>query len=271
MNIEDIQDIIYEKEPNGICIATLNIPERKNAMSLVTFLELITILEDMEADKNSRVLIITGKGDAFSSGGFFNLNLLTSIPLNIKDEIDMQDIAQKKISMKLWNFPKPIIGAVNGLAVGAGFTMLLIGADLIYASENAWMGFFFSKRGVIAEFAAHFLLPFYLGFQRAKELLYFGKSLSAQEAYELGIVNKVIPHNELLNYARQQALKLIPPKGPSFSINLMKKTMHHYFKDILEKTLDLENEGIRDCFKTSDFRAALKSLSTKKNPKFKGK
>lgn len=272
MKINDLKDCIYEKEnETGICTVTLNIPERKNAMSFVTFLELMTILDDMEADKNAKVLIITGKGDAFSSGGYFNMKLLTTIPDDIKNEIDLQDVAQKKLSMKLWNFSKPIIAAVNGLAVGAGFTMLLIGADLIYASENAWMGFFFAKRGVIAEFAAHFLLPFYVGFQKAKELIYFGKKITAQEAYEFRMVNKVLPHKDLLPYTKEQALKLIPPNGPSVAINLMKKTMHYYFSDILEKTLDLENEGLRDCIKTSDFRAALKALTTKKEPKFTGK
>jgi enoyl-CoA hydratase/carnithine racemase len=273
MNIEDIQDVIYEKEENGICTVTLNTPKRKNAMSFITFLELSTILKDMEADKNARVLIITGceEADAFSSGGYFNMNLLSSTPKEIIDQIDLEDIAQKRLCMELWKFSKPVIAAINGLAVGAGFTMPLAGADLIYASENAWMGFYFVKRAVMAEFAAHFLLPFYVGFQKAKDLVYFGKKISAQEAYEFGMVNKVLPAEELLPYAREQALRLIPPKGPSLSIKLMKKTMHAYFKDILDKTLDLENEGLRACLKTADFRASLKSLVTKNEPKFKGR
>jgi 2-(1,2-epoxy-1,2-dihydrophenyl)acetyl-CoA isomerase len=271
MKIEDIKDIIYQKEDNGICTATLNIPERKNAMSFVTFLELVTILDDMESDKNAKVLIITGKGDAFSSGGYFNMNLLTKVPPDIMKDIDLQDIAQKKLCLRLWDFSKPVIAAINGLAVGAGFTMALAGADLIYMAEDAWAGFFFVKRAVIAEFAAHFLLPFYVGFQKAKEIVYFGEKISAQQAHELGFCNKVLPKNELLSYTREQALKLIPPKGAYLSIKLMKKTIHDYFRDILLKTLDLENEGLRALLQTSDFRAALKSLTTKKEPEFKGK
>jgi enoyl-CoA hydratase/carnithine racemase len=271
MNVEDIQDVIYEKEENGICTVTLNTPKRKNAMSFVTFLELVTILEDMEADKNAKVLIITGKGDAFSSGGYFNMKMLTSVPSEIMEDIDLLDIAQKRMCMKLWNFSKPVIAAINGLAVGAGFTMALAGADLIYMAEDAWIGFYFVKRAVMAEFAAHFLLPFYVGFQKAKELVYFGNKISAQEAEEFGLVNKVLPLEELIPYAREQALRLIPPKGPSLSIKLMKKTIHDYFRDILSKTLDLENEGLRACLETSDFRASLKSLVTKKEPIFKGK
>ena len=271
MNVEDIQDVIYQKEDNGICMATLNIPERKNAMSFVTLLELITILDDMEADKKAKVLIITGKGDSFSSGGYFKMNSFTKIPQEIMKDIDLQDIAQKKLCMRLWNFSKPVIAAINGLAVGAGFTMPLAGADLIYMAEDAWIGFYFAKRAIMAEFAAHFILPFYIGFQKAKDLLYFGKKLTAQEALELELVNKVLPKDELIPHTRGQALKLVPPSGPSLSIKLMKKTMHNYFKEILSNTLDLENEGIRNLLKTHDFRESLKALGQKRDPNFKGK
>ena len=273
MKIEDIQDIIYEKEENGICTITINQPKRKNAMSFVTFLEIETVLADMEADKNAKVLIITGceEANAFSSGGYFNMNMITSIPKEILEEIDLTDIAIKRLSMKFWNFSKPVIAAINGLAVGAGFTMPLIGADLIYMSEDAWIGFYFIRRAVIAEFGADFLLPFYIGFQKTKELLYFGKKITAQEAYELGLVNKVLPKEELMPFVREQALKLIPPKGPSLSLKLMKKTMHDYFKDILSKTLDLENEALRTLLKTHDFRESLKALIQKRDPTFKGK
>lgn len=273
MKVEDIQDIIYEKEDNGICTITINQPKRKNAMSFLTFLEIETVLADMEADKNARVLIITGceEANAFSSGGYFNMNIYPQLPPEILKEIDLTDIAVKRLCMKFWSFSKPVIAAINGLAVGAGFTMPLAGADLIYMADHAWIGFYFIKRAVIAEFGSHFLLPFYVGFQKAKELLYFGKKITAQEAYQLGFVNRVLPREELMLFVREQALKLIPPKGPSLSIKLMKKTLHNYFKEILSNTLDLENEGLRKLLTTRDFRESLKSLSTKKDPIFKGK
>ena len=148
---------------------------------------------------------------------------------------------------------------------------LSLGADLIYASEDAWIGFYFIRRAVIAEFSADFLLPFYIGFQKTKELLYFGKKITAQEACELGLVNKVLPKEELMPFVREQALRLIPPKGPSLSIKLMKKTLHSYFKEILSNTLDLENEGLRKLLTTSDFRESLKALIQKRDPIFKGK
>ena len=147
----------------------------------------------------------------------------------------------------------------------------LVGADLVYMSEDAWLGFYFVKRAVIPEFSTSFVLPFLVGFHKAKEIIFFGDKITAREAEQLGLVNKVLPSDELLSYAREQALRLIPPIGPSLSLNRMKKVMHDYFKPILSKTLDLENEALRASIETSDFRAATKSLITKEEPKFKGK
>jgi 2-(1,2-epoxy-1,2-dihydrophenyl)acetyl-CoA isomerase len=230
-----------------------------------------TLLEDMEKDKNSKVLIITGdpKGRAFTSGAFFRPDIMEK--MKEYPELDLMDIAQKKLTMKFWNFTKPVIAAINGLAIGGGITMPLAGADLIYMAEDAWLGFFFSKRAIIPEFSSSFLLPLLVGFQRAKEICYFGDKISAQKAYELGIVNKVLPLDELIPYAREQAFRLIPPKGPSLSIKLMKKTMHAYFKDILDKTLDLENRALRKAFTTKDFNESMASLKEKRDPVFIGK
>ena len=273
MKIEDFEDIIYEKEESGLCTATINAPKRKNAMSILTFFELETILEDMEADKNAQVLILTGSNEAnaFSSGGYFNFKYLTSIPPEIMEQIDKQDIALKALCKKFWNFSKPVIAAINGLAIGAGATIPIVGADLIYMAEDAWFGFTFVKRAMMNEFGSSLILPLLLGLQKTKEFLYFGKKLMADEAEQLGLVNKVLTQNDLMTYAKEQALRLIPPKGPSVAIRLMKKTMHEYYKDIIVQTLDLENEGLLALMKTSDFRASMKSLVTKKPPVFKGR
>jgi 2-(1,2-epoxy-1,2-dihydrophenyl)acetyl-CoA isomerase len=275
MNIEDFEDIIYVKEENGICIITFNRPERRNALSYVTFLEMRAALEDMEKDKNTRVLIMTGspEGNAFSSGGYFNMKLMTQIPEEIMKDIDLKDIAQKKICMKFWDFNKPVIAAINGLALGAGFTMPLACADLIYMADDpeTYIGLIFVKRAIIPEFGTTFLLPLYIGFQKAKEILYFGEKIFAKDAEKLGLINKALPPEELMSYARQQAERLIPPKGPSMALRLMKKTMHEYYRQILSDTLDRENEALQAAFKTHDMRESTKALMQKREPEFKGK
>ncbi|MHA2087651.1 MAG: enoyl-CoA hydratase/isomerase family protein [Promethearchaeota archaeon] len=273
MNVEDLTEIIYEKEENGICTMTFNIPERRNAMSVITFLEIEAVLDDMERDENARVLIITGckEANAFSSGAYFNMKYIESIPPEIMKDIDLMDMANKRNCMKFWNFNKPVIAAINGLAIGIGFTLPLIGADLIYMSEDAWIGFYFIKRAITPEFSSSFVLPFLVGFHKAKELIYFGDKIYAHEAEKLGLVNKVLPSDELLPFARKQALRLVPPNSPSLSISKMKKIMHSHFKEIASKTLDLENQALRELFETQDFREATQSLITKKDPIFKGK
>ncbi len=270
MRIEDFEDIIYEKEDNGICTATISRPEGRNAVTYISFLEIYTVLEDMEKDRNAKVLIITGdpKGNAFTSGGYFKPEMMEE--MRKYPEIDIMDIAQKKVCMKFWDFNKPVIAAINGMAIGGGITMPLAGADLIYMAENAWLGFYFSKRAIIPEFSCSFLLPLLVGFQKAKEICYFGDNITAQKAYELGLVNKVLPPDELIPYSREQALKLIPPKGPSLSLKLMKKTMHAYFREILDKTLDLENKTLRKVFTSKDFNESMKALKEKRDPVFIG-
>ena len=275
MKIEEFEDILYDKEENGICTITFNRPKRRNALSHVTFLEIRTALDDMEKDKNAKILIMTGseEGRAFSSGGYFNMKMMTSVPQQILDEIDLMDIAQKETCLKFWNFQKPIIAAINGLAIGAGITLPLACADLIYMADDpeAYLRFNFAERAIIPEFGLSFILPMYVGFQKAAEICYFTEKISPQEALKLGLVNKLLPPDELLPYAREQALKLIPPKAASLAIGTIKKTMRVYFADIISDTLDLENEGLRALMKTSDFRASTKSLITKKPPVFKGR
>ena len=271
MKIEEFEDIIYNKEENGICTVMFSRPERRNAVTYISFLELFYVIEDMEKDKNAKVLIITGdpKGEAFTSGGYFKPEMFHK--MQKFPEIDLMDKAQKKLCLKLWDFEKPIIVAINGMAIGGGVTMPLAAGDLIYMAQDAWLGFYFAKRAIIPEFATTFLLPLLIGFQRAKEICYMGEKVTSQRALELGLVNKVLPNDHLIEYAREQALKLIPPDGPTIALKLMKKAMHSYYRDILTHTLDLENKALRKTFASKDFKEAMSALKEKRTANFIGR
>ncbi|TFG04760.1 MAG: enoyl-CoA hydratase [Promethearchaeota archaeon] len=271
MKVDEFQDIKYEKEDNGIVTVTLNIPQRKNAMSQVTFLELWYAIDAMEKDRSAKVMIITGAEDAFSSGGYFNMKMFESIPAELKQEIDITDIAQKKLCMKFWNFDKPVVAAINGLAVGAGFTMPLTCADLIYMAEDAWIGLFFVKRAIVPEFATSWLLPFLVGFQKAKELMYFGDKITAQQALDLGLVNAVVPKTELMEKSREAALRMVPPKGPSLALKWMKRILHQPLIEIVSHALDMENKALNKVATSGDFSESVKALKEKRDPIFKGK
>jgi len=272
IDIEDFKDIKYEKEENGICTITMNRPERRNALSALSFLELQAALDHMEQDDEVKVAIMTGnqEGNAFTSGAYLNPKVMSEMTPETKKMLDPTDKSQRNMALKIFDFPKPIVAAVNGLAIGGGITMLLIGADLIYISENAYLGFYFVNNAFMSEFASTFLLPLYLGFQRAKEIIYYGGKIEAQKAFELGLVNKVLPLNELVPYAREQALKLITPKAPGLSIRLMRKAMHDIFKDQIYKILDIENEGFKTLLSSPNFRIAMSARQKKIEPAFKG-
>jgi len=273
MDPTQFKDILYEIDENGILTVTLNRPERKNALSPLTLLELWYTVDYAEKNNDIKVMILTGckEADAFCSGGYFSKTMFDEIPPEYKKEINLRDMASKKLCLKFWNFEKPVLTAINGLAVGGGFTFPLVCSDLIYMSENSWAALYFIKRAVMMDFATSYLLPFLIGFQKAKELLYFGNKLTAKEVYDLGLINNVLPLKELMSYTKSQALKLIPPLGPSLSIRFMKKTMHNYFRDIIEEQLDLENKYWVKTLTSKDFNESLNALKEKRKPKFIGK
>lgn len=269
----DFHQIMYEKEENGILTVILNWPEKKNALSPLGLLELWYAVDHAEKDKEVKVMILTGckEAIAFSSGGYFSEDMLRDIPDKYRTEINLRDMASKRLCLKFWDFTKPVISVINGFAIGGGFTLPIICSDLVYMAEDAWWALFFVKRAVIPDFATTLLLPLMIGMNKAKELFYFGDRMTAKDAENLGLVNKVMPRDELMSYARKQALKLIPPNGPSLSIKLMKRTIHTYFRAIIEQQLDLENKMWTKVIQSKDFRQSLKALKDKKEPLFIGK
>ena len=210
MKKNSFKQITYAKESNGIVTVTLNWPERKNALSALGLLELWYALDFADKDREVKVMILTGceEANAFSSGGHFSPDILSQIPEENRQEVNLRDMASKKLCLKFWDFSKPVIAAINGLAVGGGFTLPVICADLSYMADDAWFALFFIKRAVMPDFATTVLLPLMIGINKAKELFYFGDRLTAQDAEKLGLVNKILPRDELMPFVRKQALNL---------------------------------------------------------------
>ena len=281
MNVDEFTNIIYAKDAEtGIVTVTINRPEIRNALTLVVLLELYWAVDNIENDDTVNAMIITGAktpdsddptGEAFSSGGYFNLADFESLDEKTKGEIDLTDIAQKKLCLKFWQLDKPVIAAINGLAIGGGFTIPLACADLIYVSEHAWVKLPFINIGLIPELASSYLLPRLVGFQRAKEIIFFGEKLPAPKLYDMGLVNKVLPHDELIPYAKKMALKLIPPQGAGLATRLAKQAFHKPLIEAVTKALDIENEGLNKTIASADFWEALAARQEKREAVFKGK
>jgi len=281
MNVDEFTNIIYAKDAEtGIVTVTINRPEIRNALTLVVLLELYWAVDNIENDDTVKAMIITGAktpdsddptGEAFSSGGYFNLADFESLDEKTKSEIDLTDIAQKRLCLKMWQLDKPVIAAINGLAIGGGFTIPLACADLIYVSEHAWVKLPFINIGLVPELASSYLLPRLVGFQRAKEIIFFGEKLPASKLYDMGLVNKVLPHDELIPYAKKMALKLIPPQGAGLATRLAKQAFHKPLIEAVTKALDIENEGLNKTIASADFWEALAARKEKREPVFKGK
>ena len=279
MKTEEFKEIVYQKESSGIVTVTLNMPKRKNAFSKYTTFELFWAIDALEKDEAARVMIITGAKDpdsadpmkeAFCSGGYFNPHAMADVSEEIKREIDQSDIAEARMTLKMWRCEKPIIAAVNGLLIGGGLTMCLACCDLVYCSEHAWAQLPFARLGIVPEVASSYLLPRLVGFQRAKEIMFFGERIPAQKLFEMGLVNKVLPHDELISFTREMALKLIPPKGSASAIRLIKRALHQPMIDAIETALQLENKGLREACTSSDFMEALAAREEKRQPIFQG-
>jgi 2-(1,2-epoxy-1,2-dihydrophenyl)acetyl-CoA isomerase len=279
MNTGDFKDIVYTREDNGIVTVTLNVPKRKNALSAYTCLELWWAVDAMEKDDRAKVMILTGARDpgcvdptkeAFCSGGYFNPASIEALSAEDKAQIDFTDIAQKKLTLKMWAFDKPVIAAVNGLAIGGGFTLCLACADLIYMSEHAWASLPFVGLGLIPELASSYLLPRLLGLQRVKEICYFSERITARELLELGLINRIVPHDELIPFCRERALKLIAPRGAEWAVRACKRILHKPYIEAVNAALDRENEALNRALATADFREALAARMEKRPPAFRG-
>ncbi len=274
------KSVLYEKDNDtGIVMVTINRPEIKNALTLRVALELRWAVNEVEKDDTAKALIITGarpEGDhdpakeAFSSGAYLNPAELASMDEETKSEIDLTDIAQKKLCLKLWSLYKPVIVAMNGLAIGGGLTIPLACSDLIFASEHAWGRLPFVSIGIVPELASSYFLPRLLGFQKAKEIMFFGEKITAQQMLDLGIINKVLPHDQLIPYAKETALRLIPPRGAWQAVRMTKEILHKPLIEAVTRALDLENKALNKTFGSGDFLEAVNAHIEKRTPVFKG-
>ena len=188
----NFKNILYEKR-NAAAIIKFNRPEKKNAISLDLTEELREALEDAESDSKVRVVVLTGVGDAFSSGADFS-DPQKSIQM-IREEFDVS--SGESTMLKLINLEKPTIAAVNGYALGHGAEYALM-CDIIIASDKATFGFIGPLRGVTCSYAM-IRLADEVGRAKAKELIMTCARISAEEALRIGLTNKVVPHEKLMD------------------------------------------------------------------------
>jgi 2-(1,2-epoxy-1,2-dihydrophenyl)acetyl-CoA isomerase len=256
------ESITCEKR-EGVGFLQLNRPQSMNALEKILVDELIEALNELESDRKIGAVLITGKDKAFCAGGDLRRMVEGFNP------VDGQGYLKTihPLILKIANFVKPVIAAVNGYAVGAGFNMALV-CDIVYASEQAKFGQAFVNVGLISDLGGMFFLPRLVGLQKAKELIFTGQQIDAEEAYRLGIVNRVYPAEQLQEEAYSLARKLAG--GPRLALSQAKKILNLSISMNLEALLEMEAYAQGLCFQTEDHKEATKAFLEQRKPVFKG-
>jgi enoyl-CoA hydratase/carnithine racemase len=254
--------IEYTRE-GEIALFTINRPEALGALNVEGMKQLQDALLDFRDDDRLLVGIITGSGDkAFSAG------------VDIKDYLPFI----KRTTDKPWQRPtgiirglniwKPLIAACNGLAVGGGLELALA-CDIMLASENARFGMPEVSVGLIPGGGGTQRLPRAVPRRIAAEMLFTGKTIDAQEAYRIGLVNKVVPPNELISEARKLALAIC--RNAPLAVRAVKEAMVRGLNMSLDDGLQLEDDLTRYVMSTSDFEEGITAFKEKRKPKFEGR
>lgn len=271
MSEPEYNTIILEKK-DGIAILTLNRPETLNAWNEEMAREAAEVIDAVDKDDNVRALIITGAGKGFSSGADVK-DELTKVAEGLTETIFERMMRGEPtvvtIPLRLRRLDKPVIGAVNGIAAGAGFAIALA-CDLRIASEKAKFSMAFVLRGLIPDSGGTFFLPKLIGSAKACELVFTGDTIDATEAERIGLVNKIVPHERLLEAAEEIAAKLA--KRPPIALKYAKRAIYKGLAETdLVSHIDYEIALNGICVRTEDFKEAVRAFVEKREPKFKGK
>ncbi|MBS4023948.1 MAG: enoyl-CoA hydratase [Dethiobacter sp.] len=255
--------VLYEVQDNVATIA-LNRPEAMNALSSNLSAEFISAVEAAMSDDEVRVIVLTGKGRAFCAGG--DVKAFTQ-QITVAERHDgMLKLA--RLVLKLAESPKPVISAVNGDAIGAGLGIALA-ADLVVSAESARFSVPFLRIGLVGDAGLNYLLPRQVGLARAKQMMFTGEMLSAEEALKIGLVSKVLPDSELAEYVYKTAAEFAgkPPRAYA----AMKRLLNNSLNMTLPEALDCEASTQTVLFNTEDRMEGVAAFLEKRRPRFTGK
>ena len=272
------EEIIYEVH-NHIATITLNRPDKLNAWTFRMEREYRHAMTASQTDERVRVIVVTGAGRGFCAGA--DMSLLSGLTDNTLDGAEVHgrptdsewpdDVRED--FRKQYTFPpairKPIIGAINGPAVGLGLVHTLY-FDLRFASDRAKFGTAFAQRGLIAEHGISYLLPRLVGLDHALDLLYSARIIEADEAKAMGLVTQVVPHDHLMTEVRRYATQHATMCSPR-SLAVMKRQVWDALFQDLDTATEIANREMFASFTCDDFREGVQSFLEKRPPKFTGR
>jgi 2-(1,2-epoxy-1,2-dihydrophenyl)acetyl-CoA isomerase len=259
------ETLIVERK-DGVVAVTMNRPERKNAANGKMLTELRQIFTEVEDNGDDRCMVLTGAGGAFCSGADL------SDPNGPATDPTKSGLARMRrlgdVALALHHVSKPTIAKVDGFAVGAGFS-LAIGCDLIVCTDKAKLSMIFAKRSLALDNGASWLLPRLVGMAKAKEIALFGGMWSGEEALAMGLVNRVLPVDEIDAFVDDWARTLAA--GPPLALSMTKTLLHASSMASMEQALEDEARCQALNFMTADTQEAMKAFGEKREPTFIGR
>lgn len=259
------QTLLFEISDN-VATITLNRPDYANSLDKTMSQELMDVAIRCDEDPAIRAVVLTGgTGKMFSAGG--DLKSFSAMGDDIGAGLKELTIYLHGAVSRFARMDAPLITAINGIAAGAGFSLAVCG-DLVIAAESAKFTMAYTAAGLSPDGSSTYFVPRLIGVQRSKELMLTNRRLSAQEAYEWGLLSKVVADNELMTEAGNLAKTLA--KGPTRAYGSVKKLLNETLNQSLETQMELEARQIADMVKTDDGREGLSAFVNKRQPKFTG-
>ncbi len=265
----EYKDLLLEKD-GEIAVITLNVPEKMNALTVDMRQSIVLAVDNVAKDDEVRVVIVTGAGRGFCSGADVTRQAAAIAgQATVASRDERYQVVGWPVADIFPSLNKPVIAAVNGAAVGAGFSVAL-SCDIRIASETAKFGAAQLARGLVPDAGLTYYLPEAVGMSKAAEIMFTGAVVSAAEAEKLGLVSRVVPPAELMPAAKEIARKVV--QQAPIPIALTKKMLWRGRMDSLVRQIDLETSSQIICRASEDHKESVRAFLGKlPPPKFKGK
>ncbi len=255
----ELETVLYRVK-GPVAVISLNRTKAMNSLNKQIFADLTTAFNAAKDDAAVRCVVMNGEGRAFCAGGdIAEMKTINTEPAFF----DFMTVAGEFTTL-LNTFPKPVIAAAHGAIAGAG-TSLVMGADIALVADNAMFIVAFGQVGLIPDCACHYLLPRVVGPNRAKELMLTQRAVKADEMLTLGIANKVVPADQLMEEAMKLANKIA--KNAPIAVRNCKKAINDGISLPIEKAVEVEEKLFGDCFETHDQKEGMACFLSREKPK----